>query len=157
MLAPVVVAALVIQSLQPIRKIPMAAQTDTPFVSYTHDADFEYLGTPSTNGGDTFRYVIHHAISGAAKYPYIGQFVAMQELVVVGGFDKAKMRAYLAYSPDSGESWTDISSMVADSMIVSLLTKDYNGRLLVFTYGDGRLRISELLPAVVPKARSVRH
>ena len=111
----------------------------------------------STDNGTTFRYVLHYDISDTEKYPYIGQMASNGAVLIAGGFDKANQRGWLAYSTDEGESWTDISHLVADSEIVSLLAKDADGRLFVFTYGDGRLRISEVVTGTVPKKRSVRH
>ena len=111
----------------------------------------------STDAGTTFRYVLHYDISDTEKYPYLTQLVSSLSLLLIGGFDKANLRGYLAYSQNEGESWIDISSLVADTQFVSLLTRDADGRLLVVTYADGRLRISEIIASVVPKQRSVRH
>jgi hypothetical protein len=79
--------------------------------------------------------------------------------MIAGGFDKANQRGWLASSTDDGETWSDIAFLVADTEIVSLLARDVEGRLLVFTYGNGRLRISELVTtsAVPTKRRSARH
>ncbi|HJQ36063.1 MAG TPA: hypothetical protein VKB93_02885 [Thermoanaerobaculia bacterium] len=113
----------------------------------------------STDGGSTFRYVLHYDISDTETYPYIGQLASSNGLLIAGGFDKADQRGWLASSSDDGETWSDISFLVADSEIVSLLARDVEGRLLVVTYGDGRLRLSELVTtSVVPtKRRSARH
>lgn len=114
----------------------------------------------STDGGATFRFVIHYDISDSASYPYIGQFVASLRhagLLAIAGFDKATQRGYLAYSPDAGESWTNLSSLVADAEIVSLLAEDADGRLLAVTYGEGRLLLAELVIESFEKRRSARH
>ena len=114
----------------------------------------------STDGGATFHYVIHYDISDSEKYPYIGHLAASSlhnGLLVIGGFDKANLRAYLAYSPDYGVTWVDVSSLVQNATFVSTLAEDADGRMLVAAYGDGRLALLQLIVEGLPRRRSARH
>ena len=109
----------------------------------------------STDYGATYRFVLHYAIEGSAIYPYITQMIARPGLLLIGGFDKANERAYLAYSADSGKNWVDISSMVANASIVSLLAEDRDGRLLVATREGDRFAIAQVVVADYRKRRAV--
>ncbi|HUP61119.1 MAG TPA: hypothetical protein VNA69_11935 [Thermoanaerobaculia bacterium] len=109
----------------------------------------------STDGGESFRYVIHFDLE-ATRYPYISQFVITPRIVVAGGFDKAKEVAYLAYSADRGESWIDLSAHVANASMVSMLAEDGDGRVLVATFEGEKFVISELVLARLGRRRSVR-
>jgi hypothetical protein len=61
------------------------------------------------------------------------------DVVVAAGIDKANGKAYLAWSADHGEHWTDLSTMLpgnalkggAPSAQVSSLMEDERGRLLL--------------------------
>lgn len=79
----------------------------------------------SDDGGKSFKYVIHHALSqpeiipvrvgseASATYPYIWKIVSpsnQPNVIVVAGFDKPNTRPYLAWSSDGGDTWTDISN-----------------------------------------------
>jgi len=98
----------------------------------------------SDDGGRTFRFVIEHPIEGAKIYPYVRAFLTPKgkpNVIVVGGFDKANAKPYLAWSADGGDKWTDISSMVpgfnrtgsesGKTSQVTSLVEDPQGRLLV--------------------------
>src|SRR5206468_87702 len=65
----------------------------------------------------------------SARYPYIRQFVRTRSGVMfAGGFDKGLFEAYLVYSNDDGQTWSDISP---HGDAVTLLAEDARGRLLV--------------------------
>lgn len=98
----------------------------------------------SDDGGRSFKFVIRHAIEGAAMYPYVKSFLALKgkpNVLVVGGFDKANARPYLAWSNDGGDKWTDISAMLpgynrtkGDTSLsgqVTSLVEDPQGRILL--------------------------
>jgi hypothetical protein len=110
----------------------------------------------STDGGESYRYVIHHGLD-SSRYPYISQFVMTARVAVVGGFDKGSSVAYLAYSRDGGESWIDLSALVASASMVSMLAVDADGRILVATYDGTKFVLSELVLGEASKRRSVRH
>ena len=42
----------------------------------------------STDGGATFRYVLHYPLEAEDRYPYIGHLVSARGVMLVGGFDK---------------------------------------------------------------------
>ena len=67
----------------------------------------------STDFGQSFRFVIKYGISNTLRrYPYIANILFHSKnpnVIVVGGFDKALFRLFLAYSKDNGETWLDIS------------------------------------------------
>lgn len=110
----------------------------------------------STDSGETFRYVLHFDLS-AQRYPYISEIAITSRAIVAGGFDKANQVAWLAYSTDRGESWIDLSALVAHASTVSMIAEDRHGRVLVGTYEQNKFVISELVLVTVPKRRSVRH
>ena len=98
----------------------------------------------SDDGGKSFKFVIRHPIEGGAKYPYIQAFLApagKPGVIVAGGFDKANARPYLAWSNDSGDSWTDISALLPGysrgmgpnsvTAVVTALAEDPQGRILL--------------------------
>lgn len=113
----------------------------------------------STDGGISFRFVIHYPIEATDRYPYITHLVRSSRhpsLLVVSGFDKANLAGYLAYSPDNGESWTDVSALVAGSTNVAFISEDADGRLLVGAHDGETLKLAELVTEDVKKRRSVR-
>lgn len=98
----------------------------------------------SDDGGRSFKFVIRHAIEGATTYPYVMRFLALKNkpnVLVVGGFDKANARPYLAWSNDGGDNWTNLSPMLpgynrgagATSLSgqVTSLVEDPQGRILL--------------------------
>lgn len=111
----------------------------------------------STDGALSFQFVIYAPPEGP-NYPYIGSLLALRnrpDVLLVGGFDKANGRPYLALSRDGGKRWTDISrglpgydrpgfdataqvtSLVQDGLGRILLTlnldQDSKGRLVLLT------------------------
>lgn len=98
----------------------------------------------SDDGGRSFKFVIRHPLEGGANYPYVKEFLSLKnrpEVLVVGGFDKATARPYLAWSANGGDKWTDISAMLpgfsrvagASSLAgqVTSLVEDPQGRILL--------------------------
>ena len=101
----------------------------------------------STDGGATFRYVIHYDLEAPDRYPYIGHMVVSSRdprVMIVGGFDKKNEVGYLAYSGDSGETWQDLSGL-AGTAFVSLLAEDADGRVLVGLQDGARFRLAEVV------------
>jgi hypothetical protein len=113
----------------------------------------------STDGGRSFRYVIHYDLEALDRYPYIAQFVVSSRdprVMLVGGFDKKNLVGYLASSDDGGESWQDASPLVGADY-VSLLAEDADGRLLIGLDGDTRFTLAEVvLGERAKKRRAVR-
>ena len=119
----------------------------------------------SEDGGRTFTFVIREPVEGNQRYPYIGAFLALSkqpDTLVVGGFDKATGKPYLAWSADGGGKWTDISSLLpgyghtaghaADDGAVAEVTsvgEDPQGRIVVTvnekTHAEGRLLLLTLV------------
>jgi hypothetical protein len=101
----------------------------------------------SDDGGRTFKFVIEYPLEGGKKYPYVQAFLApasKKDVIVVGGFDKANSRPYMAWSADAGTTWTDISEMLpgytraandTGTAMVLALAEDPQGRLL-FTLNE---------------------
>lgn len=97
----------------------------------------------SDDGGHTFKFVIQQPLSGTQNYPYIRSFLSLSSkptTLVVGGFDKAAAKPYLAWSADSGDHWTDISSLLPGYSSVNgtptlaevtSVTEDPQGRIIV--------------------------
>jgi hypothetical protein len=50
-------------------------------------------------------------------------------LIIVSGFDKAKYQPFLAYSPDDGAQWIDVSFLVQtnESGVAAFVTEDATG------------------------------
>jgi hypothetical protein len=98
----------------------------------------------SDDGGKSFKFVIQHSRPSSKIYPYIRTFLAPSkkpDVIIVGGFDKANGKPYLAWSADNGDNWTDISSILpgydqspADASkfgLVTAIAEDSQGRLLI--------------------------
>lgn len=97
----------------------------------------------SDDGGRTFKFVIHHAIEGGNSYPYVGSILSpagKPNVLVVGGFDKANAKPYLAWSADGGDSWKDLSALLPGYSRpagqqgvaqVTSLAQDPQGRLML--------------------------
>jgi hypothetical protein len=98
----------------------------------------------SDDGGRSFKFVIREPIEGGKTYPYVRSFLSLKNkpnVIVVGGFDKANARPYLAWSADGGDKWTDLSAMLpgynrpaGDTSLagqVTSLVEDPQGRILL--------------------------
>jgi hypothetical protein len=83
-------------------------------------------------------------LSDAETYPYIYEFLATPRLIVIGGFDKADMSGYLAYSNNGGATWVDASHLVGNAT-VELLANDADGRLLIGLYEAETFTLAELV------------
>lgn len=111
----------------------------------------------SEDGGQSFKFVIEHPLSGGANYPYIGMLLAMPDkpdTIVAGGFDKATGKPYLAWSADGGSKWTDISALLpgyangaarSSASMVTSLGLDPQGRIVVTMNEDDHAKGSVLL------------
>ena len=110
----------------------------------------------STDGGATFRFVIHYDLEAVDRYPYIGHMLVSSRdprVMLVGGFDKKNDVGYLAYSGDGGETWQDVSPLVG-TPYVSLLVEDADGRVLIGLQDRGQFVLSEVV--LGPKTRKRR-
>lgn len=89
----------------------------------------------SADGGKSFDYVIEYPSSGANAYPYIQHILFPEKNLrtpVIGGFDKATGRPYLAYGTEDAKTWTDISDLIpgVEYGTVSDLAEDEEGRII---------------------------
>lgn len=112
----------------------------------------------STDGGASFRYVLHYDLEAPDRYPYLGQFVIVPQdprVMLIGGFDKKNAVGYLAWSRDGGESWQDVSYLVGPAF-VSLLTVDADGRVLIGLQDGAGFVLSEVVLSEHVKRRAVR-
>jgi hypothetical protein len=113
------------------------------FVKHSPNTSFVFAGVEggllkSSDLGETYEFKIKHPMSGSAKYPYIHEVLLStryRDFIIVGGFDKPGQKAYLAYSQDHGESWTDISHLLQtpeySAFDVAFITEDPQGRILI--------------------------
>jgi hypothetical protein len=110
----------------------------------------------STDGGATFRFVIHYDLEAEEKYPYIGHMVIAKGVMIVGGFDKKHLVGYLAYSSDGGETWQDVSHH-AGPALVTLLAVDADGRVVAGLQNGTDFTLAEVVIAEsTRKRRAVR-
>lgn len=101
----------------------------------------------STDGGATFRFVIHYDLEAPDRYPYIAHMVVSSRdprVMLVGGFDKKNIVGYLAYSGDGGETWQDVSSLVG-APLVTLLAEDADGRVLAGLQDGAQFTLAEVV------------
>jgi hypothetical protein len=129
----------VVSAFQPVkspslsnRKVSVIAhEPGTPLVL----AGAEGALLRSVNEGQSFEYAFqYHTADGF--YPYIGNILfpkQRRDLILIGGFDKADFKPYLAYGSRDARKWTDISHLLAATVngAVTGLTEDPEGRLLV--------------------------
>lgn len=112
----------------------------------------------STDGGTTFRYVIHYDLEAPDRYPYIGHMVVSSRdprTMLVGGFDKKNAVGYLAFSNDGGETWTDMSHKIGEPF-VTLLIEDRDGRVVVGMQDAAKFALAEVVLGERVKRRAVR-
>jgi hypothetical protein len=88
----------------------------------------------SSDQGASWQFVLFHDIEDANLYPYVTHLLELPDegRLLAGGFDKANLRPYLAWSRDEGRTWTDLSLAV---------TADEAFDVLVFLHVDGQGRI----------------
>jgi hypothetical protein len=111
----------------------------------------------SEDGGRNFKFVIEEALSGGKNYPYIRSLLSLSfkpDTIVVGGFDKATQKPYLAWSADGGSKWADISSLLpgynraagstATAQVTSV-SEDPQGHIIVTVNEDEHAKGSVLL------------
>lgn len=124
--------------------VPELENRNIQFIETVAGTSRVFVGTEggllrSDDGGKSFKFVVHHPLSGSPIYPYISQFLSpanKPNMIVVGGFDKANAKPYLAWSADGGDKWTDLSAMLpgylrATGGQVTALAEDPQGRLYV--------------------------
>ena len=138
------------------------ANRNVQFIAQSPNTSFVFAGVEggllkSYDLGETFQFKIKHPFDVLTpKFPYIQQILlptTYRDLIVVGGFNKAppEIAGYLAYSPDHGENWTDISDLILtpeySTFTVGFVTQDPQGRILVGLVDDGpkKITIVELL------------
>jgi photosystem II stability/assembly factor-like uncharacterized protein len=96
----------------------------------------------SEDGGLSFKFVIRQPIASAEGYPYVTHLLSpanKPNVIVAAGFDKVTGKAYLAWSPDGGTSWTNLSKLLPGAeranndltAQVTSLSEDARGRLLL--------------------------
>lgn len=117
----------------------------------------------SIDSGATFQFVIKYDAGAPAAYPYIQHIAWSSPLssqnpvaMLVGGFNKADGKPWLAYSSDWGGTWKDITaqlphfSKVASNKVsaVTFIAEDPSGRFLVgVSLNDGQLSYIAEVPA----------
>jgi hypothetical protein len=89
----------------------------------------------STDDGQSFDYVFEHPAEGDS-YPYVQHILfssRYRDAALIGGFDKATEKPFLAYGTGQGRNWTDISAVLGkvDVGYVSDIAEDAAGRLIV--------------------------
>lgn len=101
----------------------------------------------SEDGGQSFKFVIHHALANTQSYPYVTRVLSpanKPNVIVAAGFDKHTGKAYLAWSPNGGTTWTDLSKLLpgaerTNNLLTSQVTslvEDGQGRLLLTVNED---------------------
>ena len=141
--------------------LPELENRNVQFIESVPESTMVFVGVEggllrSVDNGNSFRFVIHKPLAGGDAYPYISAFLPLKGqpgTIVIGGFDKMHGRPYLAWSNDSGASWTDISKLVPGyeqsgghqfgAAMIASLAQDPEGRILVVLNeredGQGRL------------------
>ncbi len=107
----------------------------------------------SNDNGATFSFVLKEPVDTSDNfYPYVEHIVAPSKrtgTLVAGGMNKATFNPYLRYSKDSGDHWTDISSLLPganDHAIVTGMIEDSQGRILlaITDYSSGEAILARL-------------
>jgi hypothetical protein len=138
-------------------KTPELENRNVQFIHHIADTNEVFAGIEgavlrSSDGGESWRFVLHYELEDAVKYPYIQHFVEHRGMYVIAGFDKKDLKGYLAWSHD-GERWHDASALVADSDAVTMLESDAKGRLLAVLEHGGGYTLSEVELRTVPRRR----
>ncbi len=147
-------------SWRDIMGVSELSNRNVQFIARSPGTSFVFAGVEggllkSYDLGESYEFKIKHPPDGLTlKYPYIQEILlpaTYRDLLVVGGFNKAAVDGYLAYSPDHGENWTDISNLILtpeySTYTVGFVTQDPEGRILVGLVDDNptRITIVELL------------
>ena len=149
-------------SLRDIMGLAELANRNVQFIAQSPNTSFVFAGVEggllkSYDLGESYQFKIKHPFDvSTPKFPYIQQILlptTYRDLLVVGGFNKAPpdISGYLAYSPDHGENWIDISDLILtpeySTYSVGFVTQDPQGRILVGLIDDNptRITIVELL------------
>lgn len=118
----------------------------------------------STDYGQSFAYAFRYPISGGA-YPYVTHILypaRWPQMVIVSGFDKAKFQPFLAYSPDDGAHWIDVSFLAQtnDGGIAAFVTEGATGSVVigVMNTATNKLTLSEveIAPALPRPSRKTK-
>jgi hypothetical protein len=101
----------------------------------------------SDDFGQSFRPVLEYPISGGEKYPYPHRMLLPAhsvEEVLIGGFDKAVGRPYLARTRDDGTSWEDLSRLAGwvEQGDICFIVADPYGRVLIGINDDARRTVT---------------
>jgi hypothetical protein len=151
---------------------PALENRNVQFIRFLGDGSVAIAGIEgailrSSDGGASFDFVLHHPLDDPAIYPYVTDLLvpASGEWLLAGGFDKANLVPYLAWSSDEGRSWQDVSHVLgpaADGFdVLAFLHEEPSGRILAGLVDlDGKVvRIVELVTTqmrVRPVRRAVR-
>jgi hypothetical protein len=112
------------------------------FIRHSPNTSFALAGAEgallrSSDLGETYQYKIEYPVVGG-KYPYIHEILdpgRYKDLFLAGGFDKAGLFGYLAYSVDHGDTWTDISHLTnppeSPALDIAFIREDPSGRVLI--------------------------
>ncbi len=111
------------------------------FLRHVENTSIVYAGIEgallrSDDLGASFDFVLHYSDPVTEKYPYIGHMLissADPDQIIIGGFDKRQVLAWLAYSTDGGTTWIDRSDL--------LQFPGFTFRELVFLHEDAAGRI----------------
>lgn len=118
----------------------------------------------SSDGGASFGFALYYALDDPRGYPYVTELLdpsAGDGELLAGGFDKATMAPYLAWSRDEGRTWHDVSRAVTSAHpgfdVLAFLHEDASGRLLagLLDVETSTIRIVELTSAP-PRRRPAR-
>ncbi|HUF17897.1 MAG TPA: hypothetical protein VMS12_07630 [Thermoanaerobaculia bacterium] len=111
------------------------------FLRHVKNTSIVYAGIEgallrSVDLGASFDFVLHYVDPETEKYPYIGHMLissANPDHIIIGGFDKRQVLAWVAYSTDGGATWIDRSDL--------LQFPGFTFRELVFLHEDAAGRI----------------
>ena len=149
-------------SVRDIMGLAELSNRNVQFIAQSPNTSFVFAGVEggllkSYDLGESYQFKLKYPPDGSTpKFPYIQQILlpaTYRDLIVVGGFNKAppEISGFLAYSPDHGENWIDISDLILtpeySTYSVGFVTQDPEGRTLVGLIDDNptRITIVELL------------
>lgn len=129
-------------------QLPELENRNVHFIQAVAGTDTVYIGIEggllrSEDKGQSFKFVLKHALSDSKSYPYITQLLTLPgkpRTVVAAGFDKASGKPFLSWSANGGEQWSDLSALLpgyqrpagsAGVAEVSSLALDAQGQVLL--------------------------